>query len=78
MHGLSCLCYPSGLEDIASSIEAVDVSKSTLSRRFVEMTRKVLGEPLSRPLNDLDLLVLLIGRVVYFRSYGGRSAGDRQ
>ena len=64
IHGLSCRCYPSGLEDIGSTVEAVGISKSTLSRRFVEMTRKALGELLSRPLNDLDLLVLFIDGVV--------------
>ena len=64
IHGLSCRCYSSGLEDIGSTVEAVGISKSTLSRRFVEMTRKALGELLSRPLNDLDLLVLFIDGVV--------------
>ncbi|QUL98541.1 MAG: transposase [Candidatus Fermentithermobacillus carboniphilus] len=54
IHGLSCRCYLSGLEDIGSTVEAVGISKSTLSRRFVEITRRVLGVLLSWSLNDLD------------------------
>jgi putative transposase len=64
LHGLSTRDYPHGLEPCGREETAMDVSKSTVSRRFVLATREALEKLLERPLGGLDILVLYIDGVV--------------
>ncbi|MGH7001625.1 MAG: IS256 family transposase [Stellaceae bacterium] len=63
--GLSTRRYATGLEPVGSAIEerASGTSKSAVSRRFVQLTRTALEELMTRRLEDLDILVLLVDGV---------------
>lgn len=63
--GLSTRRYPVGLEPVGQRVEesARSTSKSAVSRRFVVATETALGELLSAPLGDLDLVALMIDGV---------------
>jgi putative transposase len=63
--GLSTRRYPVGLEPVGQRVEqtARSTSKSAVSRRFVAATETALAELLAAPLNDLDLVALLIDGV---------------
>ena len=60
--GLSTRRYASGLEPVGSEVEqrASGTSKSAVSRRFVQLTRTALEELMTRRLDELDILVLLL------------------
>jgi transposase-like protein len=60
--GLSTRRYPVGLEPVGQRVEqtARATSKSAVSRRFVAATETALGELLSAPLGELDLVALMI------------------
>lgn len=60
LHGLSTRQYRHGLEPMREDLEELGTSRSTISRRFREATRKALAELMSRPLGDLKLVVLFI------------------
>lgn len=64
MHGLSCRQYRRGLEPVGEGVGHLGTSKSTISRRFVEATRKALGELMARPLDGLNLAALFIDGIV--------------
>jgi len=55
--GLSSRRYEVGLEPVGA-VEGSGTSKSTVSRRFVERTRTVLGELMARDLSELGLCAL--------------------
>jgi transposase-like protein len=59
--GLSTRRHRAALEQ--TGVEGRSVSKSAVSRRFVERTRRALAELLARPVPD-DLLVLMLDGVV--------------
>lgn len=59
--GLSTRRHRAALEP--TGVEGRSVSKSAVSRRFVERTRRSLGELMARPVPD-DLLVLMLDGVV--------------
>jgi transposase-like protein len=63
--GLSTRRYPVGLEPVGQRVEqtARATSKSAVSRRFVAATETALGELLSAPLAELDLVALMIDGV---------------
>ncbi|OIQ59592.1 transposase, mutator family [Moorella thermoacetica] len=67
LYGLSTRKYTHGLEPIDSNIETTGVSKSSVSRRFINGTRKALAELLQRRLDEEHFLVLLIDGVVVAR-----------
>ena len=63
--GLSSRRYPAGLEPAGQAVEqaAAATSKSAVSRRFVAATETALAELMSRRLDDLDLVALMIDGV---------------
>lgn len=63
--GLSTRRYATGLEPVGSAVEehASGTSRSAVSRRFVQLTRTALEELMTRRLDDLDILVLLVDGV---------------
>jgi putative transposase len=63
--GLSSRRYRAGLEPAGQAVEesAAATSKSAVSRRFVAATETALAELMSRQLDDLDLVALLIDGV---------------
>lgn len=63
LHGLSTRNYAFGLEDVGE-VEATGIAKSSISRRFARMTQAALAELLSKPLGEIDLVVLYINGIV--------------
>jgi putative transposase len=63
--GLSSRRYVRGLEPAGHAVEnaAVSVSKSAVSRRFVAATETALAELMSRRLDDLDLVAVMVDGV---------------
>ena len=63
--GLSSRRYPAGLEPAGQAVEqvAAATSKSAVSRRFVAATEAALGRLMTRRLDDLDLVALMIDGV---------------
>ncbi len=63
--GLSSHRYRAGLEPAGQAVEAqaAATSKSAVSRRFVAATETALAELMSRRLDDLDLVALMIDGV---------------
>jgi putative transposase len=63
--GLSSRRYGYGLEPAGSQVEqaAAATSKSAVSRRFVAATETALAELMSRRLDDLDLVALMVDGV---------------
>lgn len=61
--GVSTRNYTGVSEELGSAIEATSISKSTISRRFIEETQKALEELMTRPLDELDICVLMIDAV---------------
>jgi len=60
--GVSCRRYPRTAEPVGSEVErsARSVSKSSVSRTFVERTREALSELMTRRLDDVRLAVMMI------------------
>ena len=60
--GVSTRRYPRTQEPVGEEVEqrAHSTSKSSVSRAFVERTRKALGELMSRRLDDVRLAVLML------------------
>ncbi len=63
--GISTRRYPVGLEPVGQRAEraATSTSKSAISRRFVAATETALSELLAQPLDELDLVALMIDGV---------------
>jgi putative transposase len=63
--GLSSRRYTAGLEPAGQAVEeaAASTSKSAVSRRFVAATETALAELMTRRLDDLDLVALMIDGV---------------
>jgi transposase-like protein len=61
--GVSTRKYDRSLEPLGGEHESVGTSKSSVSRRFVARTRRQVEVFLSRPLEDLDLPVLMFDGV---------------
>jgi len=63
--GLSSRRYTAGLEPAGQAVEetAAATSKSAVSRRFVAATETALGELMTRRLDDLDLVALMVDGV---------------
>lgn len=66
--GVSSRNYAQTLEPMPTQSQPRAVSKSSVSRRFVAMTTKRLREWQARPLEDLDLRVLMIDGL-HFRDH---------
>ena len=60
--GVSCRRYGRTQEPVGDEIEALarGISKSSISRTFVERTRHALGELMARRLDDIRLAVLML------------------
>ena len=63
--GASTRKYVRTLEPLPAGVNQAGVSKSAVSRRFVAMTTKQLGEFTSRRLSDLDLRIVYIDGKVF-------------
>jgi transposase-like protein len=63
IHGLSTRRYEHGLEPVGTGLPAKGTAKSTVSRRFVQATKKALAELMARPLDQQRYLVLMIDGV---------------
>lgn len=63
--GLSTRRYQLGLEPVGSAVEKqqTGTSRSAVSRRFMAATESALAELLARPLDELDLVALLLDGV---------------
>lgn len=63
--GLSTRHYGVGLEPVGSAVEEkqTGTSRSSISRRFRAATETALAELLARPLDDLDLVALMLDGV---------------
>jgi putative transposase len=63
--GISTRGWHAGLEPVGEQVEqaATGTSKSAISRRFVRATETALGELLAKPLDQLDLVALMIDGV---------------
>lgn len=68
--GLSSRRYEVGLEPIGGDVEqrAAGISKSAVSRRFVQMTKTALADLLAADLSELDLVTLMIDGVHFAES----------
>lgn len=64
--GVSMRRYGSTLEPLPKSEKALSTSKSATSRRFVALSEEQLAQWVSRPLGELDLIVVMIDGM-YFR-----------
>ena len=64
--GVSTRRYAGTLDELPPPEEAMSVSKSAVSRRFIALSQEQLDEWLSRSLHDLDLPVVMIDGI-HFR-----------
>jgi putative transposase len=58
--GVSCRRYRRAGEPIGEEVDARSMSKSAISRTFIERTREALGQLMSRRLDDVRLAVLML------------------
>ena len=65
--GVSTRSYERSLDPLPEELESSTTSRSSVSRRFVALTKKRVDEFLARPLGDLDLRAILLD---------GRGMGD--
>ena len=63
--GVSTRSYAEALEPLPEELEQRSTSSSSVSRRFVALSQQQLARCLSRPLNDLDLWVVMIDGIDY-------------
>jgi putative transposase len=63
--GVSTRRYPRTLESLPRGRTQRATSKSAVSRRFVALTEKQLAEWLSQPLDELDLVLVMIDGIVF-------------
>lgn len=63
--GVSTRKYAQALEPMADNLEERSTSRSSVSRRFVALSQRQLAKCLSRPLDDLDLWVVMIDGVCF-------------
>jgi putative transposase len=66
--GVSTRRYARTLDPLPESVEERSTSKSSVSRRFVALSKKQMTTWLSQPLSDLDLRVLVIDGI-HFRDH---------
>jgi transposase-like protein len=66
--GVSTRKYARTLDPLPDSIKERSTSKSSVSRRFVALSKKQMTTWLSRPLSDLDLRVMVIDGI-HFRDH---------
>ena len=66
--GVSSRNYERSLEDLPDNVESIGTKKSSVSRRFVARTVRQVDAFLGRPLDDLDIPIIMID---------GTELGDR-
>jgi len=64
IHGLSTRNYEYGLEPVGEELESSGTSKSTVSRRFIAATKKLLAELMQRRLDSRRYVALIIDGIV--------------
>lgn len=64
IHGLSTRNYAHGLEPVGEELESSGTSKSTVSRRFIAGTKKLLAELMHRRLDGRRYVALIIDGIV--------------
>lgn len=69
IYGVSCRNYRNTLNGLDSKPEVKDVSKSAVSRRFIEATSSALGQLMTRPLGDLPIVAIYIDGVGFGRDH---------
>lgn len=63
--GVSTRGYTETLEPLPSDVKQRSTSSSSVSRRFVAMSQRQLSECLSRPLDELDLWVVMVDGIAF-------------
>jgi len=63
--GVSTRSYAEALEPLPEELEQRSTSSSSVSRRFIALSQRQLAECLSRPLDGLDLWVVMIDGIDY-------------
>jgi len=63
--GVSTRGYTETLEPLPEELEQRSTSSSSVSRRFVALSQRQLAACLSRPLNELDLWVVMIDGIAF-------------
>lgn len=58
--GVSTRSYDRSLEELPEKLDPSGIARSSVSRRFVAMTRQRMEEFLARPLGDMDLPVIML------------------
>ena len=58
--GVSTRSYAEALEPLPEELEQRSTSSSSVSRRFIALSQRQLAQCLSRPLDELDLWVVMI------------------
>ena len=66
--GVSSRNYERSLEELPDNVESIGAKKSSVSRRFVARTVRQVDAFLGRPLEDLDIPIIMID---------GTELGDR-
>jgi transposase-like protein len=64
IHGLSTRNYAYGLEPVGEGLESSGTSKSSVSRRFIAATKKLLAELMQRRLDSRRYVALIIDGIV--------------
>jgi transposase-like protein len=63
--GVSTRGYPETLEPLPDELEQRSTSSSSVSRRFVALSQRQLSACLSRPLDELDLWVVMVDGIAF-------------
>jgi transposase-like protein len=63
--GVATRSYEAVLEPLPNSLKPRGVSKSAVSRRFEALSRRVISQWLARPLDDLDLVAVMIDGIMF-------------
>lgn len=69
IHGVSCRNYKRTMNGLEEQPEVRDVSKSAVSRRFIQATSTALEQLMGRPLDDLKIVAIYIDGVGFGREY---------
>jgi putative transposase len=70
IYGVSCRNYRETLEGIDTEApEVSDVSKSSVSRRFIKATSSALEQLMNRPLGDLDIVAIYIDGIGFGKGH---------
>ena len=69
IYGVSCRNYAKTLNGLDAKPEVKDVSKSAVSRRFIQATSTALEQLMNRPLDDMQIVAMYIDGVGFGREH---------